>query len=130
MKSLDDLAGEIKKFQEETFPEAKTHGAVAHLLREAVEAYEECFKPSKKTKIALNRLKSLKVECDDQEREANVKKLAGELADVIFMTLQAARLSGEDLHEALSERLERNRARTWKQADAQGAYEHDGGDEE
>jgi len=92
--SLRDLFAEISAWQAETFPNATPASAVEHARREIVE--ELAPDPTN----------------------------AEEQADIVFLMIDAARRSGNDLEAALRSKLAKNRARTWQKPDADGVVEH------
>ena len=97
--NLDALAASVATWQRDTFPTASLAGASAHLVQEANEV-----------RLAVS------------EQETNIGE---ELADVFFLAVQCATLTGIDLAECVRLKLTKNKARTWPtKPDEDGVFNH------
>lgn len=110
LADLDTLAL-ISKWQAATFPSPTLRGAMAHLQREVFEA------------DALAQRIIAGVD-SGEARTQTVDDLAEELADIVFLCVQASTVIRRDLDDSLVAKLKKNMARKWKAPDAAGVIEH------
>lgn len=97
----------ITEWQQETFPAATTASKVAHLVSETMELDEAIFKNHPERRL--------------------------EFADCIFLLYGAAKSDGMtywDICNAISEKFEINKKRTWGKPDERGIVNHIKNDEE
>jgi NTP pyrophosphatase (non-canonical NTP hydrolase) len=102
MNKLQELIDELHSWQEETFPHADAISKLHHLAKEVPELIEE--------------LKGM----DD-------KAIRMEYADCFLLLFGSAAmhgLSAEEICDAIKEKLEINRSRTWGKPDENGVVEH------
>lgn len=97
--SLDRLQGQLLAWQAATFPERTCQSIAAHLRREARELV-------------------------GTDEEPAISFQPWEMADVFMLLIALADECGTDLAQAVHEKLEMNRSRTWGKPDSQGVVEH------
>lgn len=93
------LINEIAEWQDKIFTEATPLSAAIHLQREVRELVFDLT-------------------------SGNPKSMRLELADVFFLLVAVAHLSGVELEEAVLEKFEINKKRVWGKPDAEGVVEH------
>lgn len=104
---------EIPAWQAKTFPGTHLSGAVRHMAKEVAELSG-----------AVEDLERIRKTSHPIDLEKSRRLVVEEIADVVFMAIQAMTLAGSDMGCALIAKLAKNMARTWKAPDVDGVVEH------
>lgn len=106
MPTLDELQADIGDWARKTFPQATDTGTAMHLQREVSELLALCH-------VA-----------DFGPIGADINMIAEESADCLILLLNLANRIGFSLADAVTQKMQVNRARQWGQPDAEGVVEH------
>lgn len=119
---MTELQDSVKRWTEKTFPDRTRSTIVSHLLSEAAELYTLVhFEDGHGDALtAADMVEIVKKAADKARGEARV-----ETADVVILALDLASYDRFNVYREVVEKMEINRARSWKKANEHGFFEHE-----
>lgn len=117
---MDIQQEEITLWARRTFPGQSTESIIRHLLSEAVELACVTLAAGEIQAIVDDAI----VKVGKRERRGEMIMAYEEVADVTILALTLAGYSGFSLKGAVEMKMERNRKRTWGEANTLGFHEH------